>query len=337
MINTLSRFALLVSSLGIISCGASAANHKAFDMQRCVNMGNSFDSPRGEPWGAPIDPDHFDIIKQKGFDTVRIPVRWSDYTKGAPDYKIETDFLAEVTNIVDRALDLNLNVILNVHHFEEIMDDPDTHTDKLYAIWEQLAPHFRDKSDSLWFEVINEPFNELKGDKLLMLQAKTVRNIRKSNPNRIIILGGEDWSNIRTLDTNIMPPDANIVYTFHYYDPFSFTHQKAPWLGDDMPKKKRNWGIDEDYAELAKSVEIATEFKQVIQRPLFIGEFGAYEGIKNSQRVKYVNDVRAAMEGAQIPWCLWSFSNTFSLYDTEKGEWDNDMLNALIPTEKPDN
>jgi len=325
-----SRLTLLVSTIALLSTNCQAADNDAFDMQRCVNMGNSYDAPRGEPWGKPLNADHFTLIKNKGFDTVRIPVRWSDYTGGAPDYKIESAFLDKVSRDVDAALNLDLNVILNVHHFEEIMEDPDANMKKFLSMWEQLAPHFKNRSDSLWFEVINEPFNELKGEKLLQLQGKAVRSIRKSNPNRIIILGGEDWSGIRTLDTNIMPPDANIVYTFHYYDPFDFTHQKAPWV-EDGPKKKKKWGSKEDHTQLKAAVKTATDFREAVDRPLFVGEFGAYENIKNSERVEYAGDVRAAMEEAQIPWCLWSFSNTFALYDAEKEKWDEDMLSSLVP------
>jgi len=325
---------LLITGAALLSLQAHASNIEAFDMQRCVNMGNSLDSPRDQPWGKPIDPAHFKIIKERGFDTVRIPVRWSDYTAGQPDFTIERNFLKSVTDIVDAALSLDLNVILNVHHFEEIMDNPGVHSKKLIAIWAQLAPLLKDKPDSLWFEVINEPNNELKGRSLLTLQAKAVREIRKTNPERIIILGGEDWSGIRTLETNMMPPDANIVYTFHYYDPFAFTHQKAPWVGEDGPKEKRDWGSNQDYGELRQAVRVATTFREALDRPLFLGEFGAYEGVKNSERVEYVQDVRAAMEDAQIPWCLWSFSNTFALYDTDKEKWDDAMLKALIP-EKP--
>ncbi|NNC37244.1 MAG: cellulase family glycosylhydrolase [Hyphomonadaceae bacterium] len=322
--------ASIVASTGIAS---HAAEIEAFDMQRCVNMGNSLEAPRDAPWGAPINTDHFALIKAKGFDTVRIPARWSDYTAGAPDFKIESNFKRKVENIVVAALAQDLNVILNVHHFEEIMDDPISHTPKLVEMWRQISETFKDQPDSLWFEVINEPNGMLKAQPLLQLQHEAVETIRKTNPDRIVILGGEDWSGIRTLDTNMMPPDDNIVYTFHYYDPFAFTHQFAPWTGDAMPTEKRGWGSEKDRDELKDAVQTAVDFEKAIDRPVFVGEFGAYEKINNSERVQYVNDVRSAMEGAQIPWCLWSFSNTFPLYDTEKQAWDKDMLDALVSQE----
>jgi len=126
-----------------------------------------------------------------------------------------------------------------------------------------------------------------------------------------------------------VPPDDNIVYTFHYYDPFDFTHQKAKWLKEDMPKGTRGWGNSADKAELKRAVKKATSFRDFVKRPIFLGEFGAYDEIKNKHRVKWVNAVRDGMEADQIPWCLWSFSNTFSLYDPKQKKWDEDMMAAL--------
>ena len=324
---TTTSLALLVS----LYMQASAAELDAFDMKKCVNMGNSLEAPRHSPWGAPIDTKHFALIKSKGFDTVRIPVRWSDYTADGPEFRIETDFTSKVKYIVDAALAQNLNVILNVHHFEEIMETPKTQIPKLVKLWEQISKTFASYSDDLWFEVLNEPHTNLKGQLLLQAQFKSVRAIRKENPTRIVILGGEEWSGIRTLETNMMPPDQNIVYTFHYYDPFDFTHQNAPWVGESMSTKKRGWGSEQDHIELEAAIKTAQEFEKAIERPLFVGEFGAYEKVKNKERVKYVDGVRKAMEEADIPWCLWSFSNTFPLYEAEKQKWDKAMLKALIP------
>jgi len=211
------------------------------------------------------------------------------------------------------------------------MDAPEAQTPKLVRMWEQISQMFKGHSDSLWFEVLNEPNNKLKGQLLLQAQFKSVRAIRKSNPSRIVILGGEDWSGIRTLETSMMPPDDNIVYTFHYYDPFDFTHQNAPWVGASMPTKKRGWGSEEDHIELQAAIKTAQEFEKAIERPLFVGEFGAYEKVKNKERVKYVKGVREAMEAADIPWCLWSFSNTFPLYNADKKKWDKAMMKALFP------
>ena len=306
----------------------------AFDMHKCVNMGNSLERPVDASWGKPIDKTKFADIKAAGFDTVRIPVRWSAYTGSAPDYTIDPAFMRDVTETVDTALSNGLNVILNVHHFEELMADPQSEMRRLLAIWRQVGEAFANRPDDLWFEVLNEPNDKLEGKLMQGAQQLSYLGIRETNPTRIIILGGEDWSGINSLPTNIAPPDENIVYTVHYYDPFGFTHQFASWVPQELVNKKRNWGSRQDKAELKQAVEVIESFREAVKHPVFVGEFGVYDPVDNKERVEWAGAVVDAMDESGTPWCLWAFSNTFALYDENTG-WDEDMVKALgvtVPT-----
>ncbi len=299
-----------------------------FDMKRCVNMGNALEAPNGAPWGRNYAKEDYQRIKQAGFDTVRIPVRWSDYTGPAPEYRIHPDFAELVDNNLKWALSSGLNVVLNIHHYEEIMDEPASQGARFRAIWDQISLRYSKLPANLWFEVLNEPHKNLKGSQMRAYQREAIEIIRQDNPTRIIMLGGEDWSGINSLGTNLSSDDPNVMYTFHYYDPFNFTHQQATWLGDDMPKGKRGWGSSEDRAELARAVEIATSFREATGKPVFLGEFGVNSPVDNDERVKWAGAIKTAMEAEGIPWCLWAYGNTFALYSEENG-WDQDMLSAL--------
>ncbi len=301
----------------------------AFDMHRCVNMGNSLEAPRGHPWGAPIDVAKFPEIRAMGVDTVRIPIRWTDYAGAGPDYTIEADFLADVDRIVQAALDAGLNVMINLHHFDGIHEAPEANMPELLAVWRQIAEHYAGAPDDLWFEVLNEPHDNLRGEVLRGAQAEMIATVRASNPDRILIIGGEHFSGISTLDTNMAAPDANVIYTFHYYDPFSFTHQKATWLGDAMPKGTRDWGSDEDWAELHRAAGTATAYREASGRPVFLGEFGVIDAVRTSRRAKWLKAVREEMEGADIPWCVWAYSNTFPIYDNRSGRYNKKLVKAL--------
>lgn len=303
----------------------------AFDMQRCVNMGNSLENAKVNGWGGGpnISPEDFQRIKSKGFDTVRIPVRWNDYTRGEPDYKIEPEFLALVKSIVDSALDNDLNVILNIHHFHEIMEDPDNEMLKFVYLWIQIGEAFKDYPDDLWFETLNEPSLKLTGDKMRLSQKLAIDTIRDTNPERVIILGGEFWSNFRQLDSNMAPPDDNIVYTFHYYEPFDFTHYLAEWTKPNMPDKLRSWGSRQDKTDLKNAVADVVSYREKIDRPVFLGEFGVYTSITPKDRVKWLRAVRTDMENADIPWCLWAYANTFPVFNPDKDAWDDDVIKAL--------
>jgi len=339
-LTTLSKL-LTLTFLGIgtaVSAPANATSQEPsliapdFQMKRCVNMGNALEAPSHAAWGRLYEEADYARIAQAGFDTVRIPVRWSDYLGPAPHYRIHPDFAELVDQNIEWALEHGLKVILNIHHFNDLMENPSSQIARYEAIWTQLAVRYAGLPQSVWFEVLNEPHNNLKGAEMRRLQALGLQTIRAHNPTRIVILGGEEWSGINSLGTNLSSDDPNIVYTFHYYDPFSFTHQQAQWLGDNMPKGKRGWGSRADQAELARAVEIASAFRTATNRPVFLGEFGVNSPVDNDERVKWARAVRRAMEEGDIPWCLWAYGNTFALYSDESG-WDEDMLKAITGEE----
>jgi endoglucanase len=324
---------LLTAGVLSLASYSAAANPsvQAFDMHRCVNMGNSLENSIEGKWGGGpnIAPSDFKKIREKGFDTVRIPVRWDDYAGGEPDYIIDPKFVDRVKSIVDSALAQDLNVILNIHHFHEIMDEPETEMLQFVNLWIQISEIFKDYPDDLWFETLNEPSKKLTGELMQLSQTLAVQTIRENNPDRLIILGGEFWSGFRQLDTNIAPPDDNIIYTFHYYEPFEFTHYLAEWTKPNMPDKLRSWGSTQDKADLSAAVNSVKTYRDQIGRPVFLGEFGVYTTIKNKDRVKWLKHVRQEMEAAEIPWCLWAYANTFPVYNPDKKKWDKKALSAL--------
>ena len=329
----------LITLSGIVGLATPVTAHagdgaaSAFTAKRCVNMGNSLETPKGYDWGGrAYGKEDFERIASAGFDTVRIPVRWSDFTGPAPEFRIHRDFAALVDQQLQWATAAGLNVVLNVHHFEEIMDNPASQMDRFAAIWTELSERYIALPDTVWFEVLNEPHKQLKGREMRQAQALALAIIRKQHPERIVILGGEEWSGIRSLGTNLSTDDPNVVYTFHYYDPFDFTHQQADWLGDAMPKGKRGWGSKQDRAELANAVEIAKAFREATGRPVFLGEFGVHSPVDSGERIEWAGAVADAMGEAGIAWCLWSYGNTFALH-TDDGGWDRGMLDALIPAD----
>lgn len=333
----LNRFSLSVGSALVMLASCTSVEKSAppslqkFDMRRCVNMGNSLENAKSAKWGGGdnITAADFENIKAQGFDTVRIPVRWDDYSGAPPRYSIEPAFIAHVKTIVDSALAQDLNVILNIHHFHEIMDAPTTELARFEAMWHQIATEFKDYPDDLWFETLNEPSKNLKSDLMRKSQTIAINAIREVHPDRLIILGGEFWSNYRQLNTNIGPPDENVIYTFHYYEPFDFTHYLAEWTKPNMPDQLRGWGSQQDKSDLKKAVADVKAYRTKINRPVFLGEFGAYTSLPDEDRIKWINHVRKEMEAADIPWCLWAYANTFPVYDPEKKEWDRDALDAL--------
>ena len=130
---------VLTGSLPAFADDAAPSVAQDFQMKRCVNMGNALEAPNGAPWGRLYSEADYARIAEAGFDTVRIPIRWSDYTGPAPTYRIHPDFAEVVDNNVRWALKNDLNIVLNIHHFEEIMEQPESQMERYRAIWDQIS------------------------------------------------------------------------------------------------------------------------------------------------------------------------------------------------------
>lgn len=324
----MTRYLLSGCMMLALAAGFQNSGADTFETKRCINMGNALDAPTEGAWGHTIEERSFRKIKEAGFDTVRLPVRWSAHTSTGPDYTIDPEFFARVTEVINQALEQDLKVIINIHHFEELNENPKGNFEKFMSLWSQIAARYASLPENVYFEILNEPNQELSGDLMRTILGEAFQEIRKTNPTRILILGGENWSGINSLPSIPAIDDPNQVYTFHYYDPFEFTHQKAGWtdLKDNGTVK---WGSREDKEQLEAAADYAKQVQTELGIPFFLGEIGAYEKAPYEDVVDYTKHTREAFEEAGISWCVWNFTATFPFYDSSTQAWDKAKLSAL--------
>ncbi len=330
----LRKSALLAGALvcaAALQPGFAQAGTDSLPVGRCINMGNHLEAPTEGEWGGKlIDAADFQRIADAGFSTIRLPVRWSTRADSAPPYPIAPAFMQRVKAVVADARGAGLNVILDSHHFEQLHADPSpANIARLAGMWTQIAAAFADQPDAhLWFEIENEPHDKFDDSNLLDVLTPALAEIRKSNPTRPVIIGGESWSGINSLTTLQLPDDPHIVPTFHYYDPFDFTHQGATWV-DPSPPIGRAYGNAADRQRLVDDVAKVRDYIARTGKTPFMGETGANGPIPLSERVKYQTAVRIAFDAAGIAMCSWGYTNTFPLWDQQTGAWLPGMLGAV--------
>ena len=115
---------------------------------RGVNLGNALEAPNEGEWGMVIEAEYFPLIREAGFQTVRVPIRWSAHAETEEPYTIDGAFFERVDWVIDQALDHDLNVVLDLHHYEELFADPDGHSDRFIACLLYTSPSPRDLSTS---------------------------------------------------------------------------------------------------------------------------------------------------------------------------------------------
>ncbi len=329
----MSKFiSLSAIAASLVLASPAAAKNEPLPVGTCINMGNSFEPPEELGWGGKkIDAEDFVRIKKAGFETIRLPVRWYNKSEEKAPHTIDPKWMMRITETVDQALAADLKVILNSHHFEPLYSDPEGNRDWLAAVWTQVSTQFVDyPTETLWFEIENEPHDKITNANLMDTLNPALKEIRLTNPDRPVIIGGEDWSSIDSLATLELPDDPNIHPTFHYYAPFKFTHQGASWVPEGSAPAGVNYGSRADAQLLREDVAKLRSYMERTGLTPIMGEVGAYDKhIPLEQRILYHKSVRKAFEPTGIGMCTWAYTNTFPFYDHEAGEWLPGMLGAL--------
>ncbi|ODP36541.1 glycoside hydrolase family 5 [Sphingomonas turrisvirgatae] len=294
-------------------------------------MGNHLETPDGIDWGRALVAADFTIIRDAGFRTVRIPVRWSAHAQTTAPYTIDAAWMAKVQGIIGWANAAGLNVILDMHHYEELNTSPATQAARFTEMWRQIGAAFSSAPSSIWFELINEPNLSLNDTNLVSILTPALAAIRTTNPTRPVIVAGQNTSGVNSLATLAMPSDPYIVPTFHDYDPVAFTHQGATWIGTLWPIG-RTFGSATDVTQIRSNLDKVRAYIARTGRVPFMGEYGAIDltEVPLSERVKYYDTVSAAYASIGIQSCAWAYTNTFRL--REGNAWLPGMLEAVRTT-----
>ena len=284
-------------------------------MGRGINLGNVLSAPVEGNWAPAVEKQYFLDVAAAGFTTVRIPMDYfgnrtsgstesyskaagssGSYTGSIADYTVSSSYLNRIEQIVDWALDAGLVTIMDIHgstlktEFLYTFDRKNRHPnektdptsakrladqDKFTAIWTAISNRFKNKSENLLFEVINEPYFEVTEEDMNALNSSTINTIRNSggnNSTRIIIITGGDKNSYEaptTIDPAIIAGDDYLIATFHYYNPNDFTKSTR----DD--KNQNIWGSSSDKTTVSNHFESVLTWSNTNDIPILLGEFGA--------------------------------------------------------------
>ena len=282
--------------------------------------------------------EHFKIVKDGGFSTVRInlhPFRHMD--KDEP-YRLSSSWFEVLDWAVENALKNRLMVIVDMHEFNAMGADPQSNKEKFLSFWRQVAEHFKDasdasdKSENILFEILNEPSGKLTGELWDNYYREALAIIRQTNLTRTVIIGPPSWNSVNSLNELKLPEDdRNIIVTVHYYLPMDFTHQGASWVGRKDKVGVEWFGTDEEKQAIIRDFQKVQDWSKKHNRPIFLGEFGAYDKGPMDSRTRYTSCVARTAEGMGFSWAYWQFDSDFIVYDISRDLWVEPIHSALIP------
>lgn len=272
------------------------------------NLGNQLDAyregvARETAWGnCPVTPEFFHILADAGFTSVRIPVTWMGHFGEAPGYRISSEYMKRVDEVVGYAEKAGLNVIINIHHdgadgrhwlnIKKAASDDKANREmkaKLVALWTQIAEHFKEKGNFLMFEAMNEIHDgkwgwgdNMKdgGKQYAVLNewnqtfVNAVRATGGNNATRYLGVPGYVTNIGLTVEHFRMPEDkmpGRLAVSVHYYSPMDYTlvGKYSEW-GHTANPAREDPGEDEEYMESQFKALKAAFIDRGI--PAYIGE-----------------------------------------------------------------
>jgi hypothetical protein len=338
-----------------------------FSCQAGVNLGGWISQYKK------YDPQHFETfiraediqrIADWGMDHVRLPV----------DYPVLEDddqpgvYKSSGFEYLERCLgwckDNGLRVILDLHKapgysFDDTIEGyhpmPLFHEaraqDRFLNLWGTLTERYKTEGDTLLFELLNEinlpdcaPWNDL--------ARRAVERIRSVDGERLIIIGGNHFNAASELANIQLFNDPNVFYTFHFYEPILFTHQKAPWSPinrfhntsveypgvtpgleklfashpDQRPGYERFNGLYMDEALLRQYLQPVLDFIQTSGHVPYCGEYGVYEAASETSSLNWHRDFIGLLRQHRIGRAVWSYKGMgFGMVD-----WNGRVANEKL-------
>jgi endoglucanase len=186
-----------------------------------------------------------------------------------------------------------------------------------------------------------------------------VTAIRQVNKEHTIIVGPANWNNYQNLKSMPVYEDKNLIYTFHFYEPFLFTHQGASWVTPSMsplkdipfpyqkakmpgfPNQLKGTWVESafnDYGRIGhidyvkEQLSIAVKFAKERNVPIFCGEFGVFASASPEvDRTFWYEYIRKELESQKISWTIWDYHGSFGLFENgTNGLFDFDLNIPLL-------
>jgi endoglucanase len=277
------------------------------------NLGNSFDGdPTVTSFGNPApNQTLIDAVHAAGFNTLRLPVTWTDHIGAAPTYTIDPAWMTQVEQTAQWAVLAGMYVFVNTHHdadgqwvtFPETAAAAATVAGEVTAVWTQIATAFASFNSHLMFECFNEPHNVSGNDAMTYTDLNTyleacvraIRGTAGANATRIIMIqpvgASPVLSGIQSMQMATIINDPNLLISLHTYYPTNFGLSETPYA----------WGSAADYTNMQDSISQQIRVWLPTQ-PIVIGEWGSEGAQATANRaahaLAYSQDVTTA---AMVP------------------------------------
>ncbi|MBN2442330.1 MAG: cellulase family glycosylhydrolase [Spirochaetales bacterium] len=331
--------------------------------QSGINLGCALQAPNEGDWGLVLKEKDFDAVQKAGFYHIRVPVQFLPHlTRRDNTYQLDEKFLLRLDWVIGNILDRDMIAIIDFHYV--IPDAKLSFTsprekmeceERFLAVWKLLAERYKDFPDTLYFELANEPHRPINPEvwnSFVQHALTAIRRTGGNNSKRMIIVGTNirigllihTWDQVNGIDQLTLPSvedDPNIMVTFHYYNPYPFSHQgetytpdlefiSGVWVGNKWTN------TDNQISYVKKDFDRISRWARNNHRKVILGEFGVSIYADKDSQVNWTRLVREEAESRGMIWIFWQLYDISSLggiYNQSDGFWRKEIIDALLPGE----
>jgi endoglucanase len=286
----------------------------------------------------------FQAMHEMGIRYVRFPLDPMLLTQGGLLAPNKEQIWMRIDNALDMAMNAGLAVDFVVFPRDDYKKQLDSQAgvDRFILLWQVLAKHLSGRDpDRFFFELMNES-EEQDPYRWIGIESAVIKAIHQIDPHHTIIASGAHYDSLDDLLSTETIDDPNVIYTFHFYEPYPFTHQGATWgsfewnyfkdipypaTPDQIAERMKNIPTDVARYQLylygaggwnATSINQRIAFAAIWGHehnvPIICNEFGAFrDTAPPDSRARYLHDVRTALEQNGIGWAMWDWSGNFGL------------------------
>lgn len=321
-----------------------------------INLSQWFAYGRTESYS----PSEFAWMRKQGITAVRLAFDPTVPNSSTLSSSYKAAFISQLGSAIDILISYGFTVVLDPHNNNKeygVGLQTETEISAFVQMWSIVSSQYANRDpEFLMFEVLNEPDDKVTPEKWSAIQKQVISKIRQNAQNHTIVVTANDWSSIDPTVAMSLVHDSNVIYTFHFYEPFVFTHQGAYWSGLggisglEYPYSPTNaqtvlsslktttlqaylqqymyekW----DATVIRNRIDVVANWAKRNNIRVWIGEFGyvlwaapvccsdELQPIPINSRAAWIKDVRTAAEQNGIGWCMWDFDN---LVDKRKGAY----------------
>ena len=315
------------------------------------------------------DETFVNYVAAAGFRSIRLPIDFdlyienrADYFAGNAEFAIDPLLFEILDNFDTWTRNAGLSLSIDFHQYDESFDFNDAfYIDTVVKLWTAVAAHFADNTrEDLFFELINEPeqsggVSSVDAEAHRAIAKQLIEGIRSVDTTHAILFGAVAWNSLYQLIEQAPFNDDKMIYVFHFYEPFIFTHQGTSWnnmagvTAIPYPYSPERWSeyssdfgfvptqelwqfqaLNDYYAKgsynwMNNQIALVKQWAVDNNVPVICDEFGVYDRTApHEDRIAYYADLIHIFEELEIPWQHW-----FMTIDSDTGEMDANLQIAF--------